>query len=109
MTAQDAAESLESNVIGTFNVLAACRRAGCRLVYVSTNAVFDGAAAPYREDDSVAPINKYGHLKVECERLVRETLGDAVIVRPILMYGWNHPTGRSNPATWLIDRLGRRD
>jgi dTDP-4-dehydrorhamnose reductase len=99
------AESLESNIVGTLNVTSACRRAGTHLTYVSTNAVFDGKKAPYRETDEVHPINKYGGLKVECERLVRETLAHWTIVRPILMYGWNHMVTRPNPATWIHEKL----
>lgn len=101
------AESLESNIVGTLNVTSAARRAGVHLVYVSTNAVFDGKKAPYRETDPVNPINKYGRLKVECERLVQETLERWTIVRPILMYGWNHAVTRPNPATWIHEKLLR--
>lgn len=101
------AESLESNVTGTLNVTSACRRSGTHLIYISTNAVFDGTAAPYRESDPTRPVNKYGHIKIECERLIQETLERFTIVRPILMYGWNHPASRPNPATWLIERLRR--
>jgi len=100
-------ESLESNIVGTLNVTSAARRAGSHLIYVSTNAVFDGKHAPYREGDRVAPVNKYGGLKVECERLVRETLEHWTIVRPILMYGWNHMVTRPNPATWIHEKLLR--
>ena len=99
------AESLESNIVGTLNITSACRRAGTHLTYVSTNAVFDGRNAPYKEDDPVCPVNKYGGLKVECERLVRETLQKWTIVRPILMYGWNHSVTRPNPATWIYEKL----
>lgn len=101
------AESLESNVVGTLNVILACRRVRCHLVYVSTNAVFDGSSPSYRESDPVRPINKYGKIKAECERLVCETLDRFTIVRPILMYGWNHPAGRPNPATWVLQKLKR--
>lgn len=101
------AESLESNIVGTLNVTSAARRAGVYLSFISTNAVFDGQRAPYRETDPVCPVNKYGRLKVECERLVTETLERWSILRPILMYGWNHPFNRSNPATWLRDKLSR--
>lgn len=101
------AESLESNIVGTLNVTSAARRAGTHLVYVSTNAVFDGKKAPYRETDAVNPVNKYGRLKVECERLVQETLAHWTIVRPILMYGWNHAVTRPNPATWIYEKLMR--
>lgn len=104
---QHYAESLESNVVGTLNISSACRRAGTHLVYVSTNAVFDGANAPYRETDAARPVNKYGRIKVECERLVAETLPHSTIVRPILMYGWNHVVGRPNTATWIYDKLLR--
>jgi dTDP-4-dehydrorhamnose reductase len=101
------AESLESNLLGTLNITSAARKAGCHLVYVSTNAVFDGTSPPYRESDPVRPVNKYGRIKVECERLVSETLTDYTIVRPILMYGWNHMVSRPNPATWMYEKLMR--
>lgn len=101
------AESLESNIVGTLNITSAARRASGYLIYVSTNAVFDGRKAPYREDDPVKPVNKYGGLKVECERLVRETLERWAIARPILMYGWNHVVTRPNPATWIHEKLLR--
>ena len=101
------AESLESNLVGTLNITSASRRAGCYLVYISTNAVFDGKKAPYAEDAPPNPVNKYGRLKVECERLVQETLEKWTIVRPILMYGWNHPVCRPNPATWILEKLMR--
>lgn len=100
-------ESLESNIVGTLNVTSACRRAGAYLVYISTNAVFDGKKAPYKETDPTAPVNKYGRLKVECERLVRETLANFAVARPILMYGWNHVVCRPNTVTWIYDKLMR--
>jgi dTDP-4-dehydrorhamnose reductase len=101
------AESLESNIVGTLNITSACRRSKTYLSYISTNAVFSGKSFPYREDAPVSPVNKYGRLKVECERLVMETLTDYCIVRPILMYGWNHSVCRPSIATWLYDKLLR--
>lgn len=101
------AESLESNLVGTLNITSACRRAEIPLVYVSTNAVFDGLKPPYSEEYPVNPVNKYGRIKVECERLVRETLEHYTIMRPILMYGWNHAVTRPNPATWIYEKLMR--
>jgi dTDP-4-dehydrorhamnose reductase len=101
------AESLESNLVGTLNITSACRRADIPLIYVSTNAVFDGLKPPYHEDDPVNPVNKYGRIKVECERLVQETLKHYTIMRPILMYGWNHAVTRPNPATWIYEKLMR--
>ena len=100
-------ESLDSNLGGTRNIAELCAASGIRLIYVSTNAVFDGTHAPYRESDPVNPINAYGRIKVSCEQVVRETLDRCVIVRPILMYGWPHAMGRPNPVTWVVDALER--
>ncbi len=98
-------ESWESNVIGTFNIVSACQRHGSRLIYVSSNAVFDGASAPYRETDPLRPVNRYGAIKAECEQIVRAMAGPWTIVRPILMYGWNHASGRQNFVTWVSHAL----
>lgn len=104
---QHVEESLESNLGGTRNVAELCAASGTRLVYVSTNAVFDGSNAPYRESDRVNPINAYGRIKLACEHLVETTVERHVIARPILMYGWPHAMGRPNPVTWVIDALER--
>ncbi len=101
------AESLESNLVGTLNVTSAARRAGVYLVYVSPNAVFDGNKAPYAESAKTNPVNKYGQIKLQCEKLVTETLERYAIMRPILMYGWNHPVTRPNTVTWIYEKLQR--
>ena len=100
-------ESWESNVVGTQNVVDLVCKRDMRLVYVSSNAVFDGDRAPYSEDHPTNPVNRYGRIKVECEGIVRRMCQEALIVRPILMYGWHLPQARMNPVTWLIDRLRR--
>ena len=99
------AESLESNIIGTLNISSACRKAGIPLIYISSNAVFDGNNPPYCETDRPNPVNEYGELKLECERLIQKTINNYLIVRPILMYGWNGRWGRLNPITWLLQKL----
>lgn len=102
-------EAWRSNVIGTQHIADLVRKKDIRLVYVSSNAVFDGAAAPYGENSPTNPINKYGRIKVECEALVKRLCPESVIVRPILMYGWHLAEGRANPVTWLLERLRRGD
>lgn len=99
------AESLESNIAGTVHIALACKRTGAHLIYVSTNAVFDGENPPYGENSPLNPVNKYGHMKVECEKVVAETLQHFTIVRPILMYGWNDCHARQNPVTWLLEKI----
>ncbi|MDD4979824.1 MAG: NAD(P)-dependent oxidoreductase [Candidatus Omnitrophica bacterium] len=102
-------EAYRSNVIGTQNIIELCKETGARLLYVSTNAVFDGENAPYREEDEPNPINNYGRIKLECEKRIRETFNKYIIVRPILMYGWNNPNERKNLVTFLLDKLNKKE
>lgn len=98
-------ESRHSNLEGTRNIVELCREYGAYLVYVSTNAVFDGNDAPYSEDAHVNPINRYGQIKVECETLTVTELEECAVIRPTLMYGWNHPQAHKNPVSLLVETL----
>ncbi len=93
------------NAQGTRRVAEASRAHGARLVYVSTDYVFDGAAGPYREDDPAAPIQVYGRSKLEGELAVLE-VPHAVVARTAVLFG-PAPPGRSNLVLWLLDRLRR--
>jgi dTDP-4-dehydrorhamnose reductase len=79
------------------------------LIHISTNAVFGGTSAPYKEDDQIDPVNYYGRVKAECESLVRAKAKCCIIVRPILMYGWNYSFARSNPVTWAFEKLRKNE
>lgn len=102
-------EAYRSNVIGTQNIIELCKEMDSRLLYVSTNAVFDGKNAPYKEEDAPNPINNYGRIKLECEKKIRETFNGYLIVRPILMYGWNNLNERRNLVTFLLDKLNNKE
>ena len=99
------AEAFASNVVGTRNILLGCEEHGSRLIYISTNAVFDGRCAPYGEESIPNPINYYGKLKLECEKLVQNSRVDHNIARPIHMYGWPNKNGRPTWALWVIENL----
>jgi dTDP-4-dehydrorhamnose reductase len=102
-TKVDHAESHEAlafavNAEATANVAHACRTLGARLLYPSTDYVFDGSAVvPYPPDAPVAPINAYGRSKLAGEVAAREA-GDALIVRTSWLYG---PGGRNFVDTIL--------
>lgn len=98
----------KTNVMGTDNVIWACEEIGAKIIFISSNAVFDGEDAPYSESDPVNPINYYGKLKIEGEMLVKNSKVINVIIRPILMYGWNSPNRRQNPVTWLLSMLEKK-
>ncbi|MBH0182414.1 MAG: dTDP-4-dehydrorhamnose reductase [Nitrospira sp.] len=73
---------------GTARVARAAARAGARLIYVSTDYVFDGAAAvPYTEQDAPNPINAYGMSKYMGEQAVLASGADALVIRTAWLYG----------------------
>ncbi len=91
------------NAEGTRNIASACGKIGAKLVYVSTDYVFDGEKGHYGEEDEANPVNYYGITKLEGERFVRELCEGFVIARTSVLYGW-HPN-KLNFATWVIDSL----
>lgn len=76
------------NATGTKNVALACQECNVKLVYISTDYVFDGEkTSPYTEDDIPNPINVYGKSKLEGERYVTALLDKWVIVRTSWLFG----------------------
>jgi dTDP-4-dehydrorhamnose reductase len=90
------------NVEGTRNVAAACK-AGAKLIYISTDYVFDGKKGNYTEDDTPNPINYYAVTKLEGEKQVVQNCRNFAILRTSVLYGW-HPL-KQNFATWVITQL----
>lgn len=82
------AESERINVEGTHNVATAAARAGARLVFFSTDYVFDGLAGPYAPDAPTRPIQVYGQHKLAAERVIQETVPDHLIARICGVYGY---------------------
>ena len=73
---------------GTARVARAAAHLGARLIYVSTDYVFDGAATvPYTEQDAPNPINAYGMSKWQGEQAVFASGADALVVRTAWLYG----------------------
>jgi dTDP-4-dehydrorhamnose reductase len=98
-------ETRKINVGGTGVVVALCQIFKSRLIYISSNAVFDGRTPFYSETAPVNPINYYGQLKIEAENIVRDSRIPWAIVRPILMYGWPYQGERDNPVVWWVRSL----
>lgn len=82
---QDVAERI--NYHGPRLVAEECRRRGARLVFTSTDAVFDGLLKVYPEDAVPTPVNFYGRTKARAELAIAEILPTAAIVRVSLVLG----------------------
>lgn len=110
-TAVDAAEDEENrgrvyavNVDGTANIASACSALDCKLLYISTDYVFDGQGdEPWRPDcRTYAPLNVYGRSKLEGELAVASAVERFFIVRTAWVFGVN---GKNFVRTML--ELGR--
>ncbi|NLE02227.1 MAG: sugar nucleotide-binding protein, partial [Fibrobacter sp.] len=66
-------ESYELNVTVTANIARVCVDHCIPFVFTSTDLVFDGIKAPYKEDDPVNPVNIYGEEKAEAERIILDS------------------------------------
>lgn len=93
------------NLGGTKNIAEKCELFNSKLIFISSNGVYDGRQAPYGEDDRAEPLNYYGVIKLMGEEVVKETRIPHAIVRPILMYGWNYSVERTNIVTQSILKL----
>ncbi len=91
------------NVKGTENIANSCKAAGSRLVFVSTDYLFDGKKEEYTEQDKPNPLNYYGYCKLKAEEILESMGIDHVIARTAVIYGWN-PT-KLNFVTWAIGEL----
>jgi len=98
-------ETKKVNVGGTEVVVELCQFFKSRLIYISSNAVFDGRTPFYSETAPVNPINYYGQLKADAENLVQKSSIPWAIARPILMYGWPYLGERDNPVVWWVRSL----
>ena len=107
-TAVDAAEDNEDichkvNVDGTRNIAKVCRDLDLKMIYISTDYVFDGQGTePWKPDDERRPLNVYGQAKYEGELAVQRMLEKYFIVRISWVFGLN---GKNFVKTML--NLGR--
>lgn len=80
-------ESYEKTVQSTKNLAALANETGARLVYISTDYVFDGKSGPYSEDAEINPLSVYAEHKLEAERLVLAEVPNALAIRITNVYG----------------------
>jgi dTDP-4-dehydrorhamnose reductase len=81
-------ETRRVNVGGTLNVARACREIGARMIFYSSDYVFDGLKGTYTEEDAPNPLNEYGRQKAEAERGVLDCDPRNLVLRTSGAYGW---------------------
>lgn len=96
------------NVLATRNLISACKNYHTKMIFTSSNAVFDGINPPFKETDQTNPLDYYGKTKVRIEKDLIKSKISYCIVRLMTMYGWNHPQERANPVTWLLEQLTQK-
>lgn len=80
-------ESYEKTVQSTINLIKLAKECKAKMVYISTDYVFDGKNGPYREDAPVNPISVYARHKLEAEQMVLKEIPNSLVLRVTNVYG----------------------
>jgi dTDP-4-dehydrorhamnose reductase len=100
--AKDVAATRQINVQGPKLLAEACARHGSKMIFTSTDLVFDGSVKFVTEKDAPHPLGVYAKSKLDAEAAILALpQARAAVVRTVLMYGWGKATGRSFAENWL--------
>ncbi|MEW6294764.1 MAG: NAD(P)-dependent oxidoreductase [Candidatus Diapherotrites archaeon] len=97
-------EAYKVNVKGVKNAAEACDKIKCKLVFLSTDYVFDGNKGNYKENSPINPVNYYGKTKVQAEKIAR-SLPDHLIIRTSTLYGFNSIDDKNTFARFVVQKL----
>ncbi len=95
-----------TNVEGSKTLAKACADIGAKMIYISTDLVFDGEKGDYTENDAPNPLNYYAESKLEGEIKILEQMPEAIIARTAIVYG-RGAFSEGGFASWLIGSLRR--
>jgi dTDP-4-dehydrorhamnose reductase len=91
------------HVDATQKIVNACASINSKLIFLSTDAVFEGQLnKQYCETDTPNPINYYGKTKLEAEKIVLSASPNNVVLRTAVIYGWHK---KSRFTNWILDYL----
>jgi dTDP-4-dehydrorhamnose reductase len=94
----------EINAAATARLTRWSQRLSAKLVFLSSDQVFDGRKGGYRESDAPHPISEYGLTKLEAERMILSSETRAVILRSNSVVGHSMGWGESF-SDWILNRL----
>jgi dTDP-4-dehydrorhamnose reductase len=96
------------NVEATATLAKYCETQKCKLIFISTDAVYNGnARGPHFENETLVPSNHYARTKCEAEQVVRESVKNHVIAR-VNIFGWNS-TSQISSAEWMLKSLTNKE
>ena len=107
-------ESRIVNVKATKDIAEACREINARLIFISTDYVYDGYAQSYTEESQPNPLSIYGIHKLEAENEIVKAGINYAIARTSLVFGWNpnelkglkSSSGKTmNFVIWVLGKL----
>jgi dTDP-4-dehydrorhamnose reductase len=101
--------SIETNIIGTANVAMACKMFNKKLIYISTDYVYEGTEGNYNEEDPVKPFINYGWSKLGGECAVQMIPGSLILRMAMCSRDFTHEKAifDSNKSCIYIDDAAR--
>lgn len=96
------------NIEAPLNIARLCADFAIPMVFTSTDLLFDGKNAPYKENDTPNPISRYGEQKLLAEEKIKEICAEFAICRMPLMYGHGSPSSGSF-LTGMLNRLAKNE
>jgi len=103
----DPARAFQVNFHGTRNVAEAARAVSAKVVYISSDAVFDGKQTrPYTENDPTIPASVYGRTKLRAEQCVRAT-PESWAFRVSVLFGPEEPAPGKTSPNFIRKGLGK--
>ena len=95
-------KSIETNIIGTCNMVKCAEKHNIKLIYISTDYVFDGEKGNYKISDPINPLTKYAMSKAAGELAVR-MYPNSLVIRTSF-YGYTFPYDKA-----LVDQWSSKD
>lgn len=96
-------ESYEKTVVSTLNIIELAKELNAKLVFISTDYIFDGENGPYQETDAIHPLSIYGRHKLEAEQAVIAAGSGNIVLRITNVYG-DEERGK-NFVSRIIDQI----
>ena len=97
------------NTEGPKNVLEACKTTDSKLLFMSTDFIFDGITKEgnYNENDTPNPLSYYAKTKYNAEQAIINSEIEYTICRTAVLYGWNKE--KQSFITWVINKLQQNE